>query len=121
MNEYRNHFRLTILLSAVLCMLLPMAFGQQTGNAAKKQEFTFKGKVEKVDAATKTITVNNEKIEGWMDSMSMSYSVDKPDMLKKIKVGDQITAKVYKDEYKILHDVQVVVPTTGAKATSPKK
>jgi len=32
--------------------------------------------------------VNGEKLEGWMDAMTMSYPVDKPDVLKKVKVGD---------------------------------
>jgi len=42
-----------------------------------------------------------------MDAMTMSYPVDKPEVLKKIKVGDTITATVYKGEI-ILHDVQVM-------------
>ena len=56
---------------------------------------------------TKTLTVTNENIEGWMAPMTMTYSADKPDVYDAVKAGDQITAKVYDGDL-ILHDVQVV-------------
>ena len=99
----RRHDWITILVS--LCIFLTSAYGQQS--TPGKKEFTFHGKVEKVDTKDKTLTVNGEKVEGWMDSMSMTYAVDKEDVLKNIKVGDQITAKVYEGDYKVLHDVKV--------------
>jgi hypothetical protein len=50
---------------------------------------------DKVEAVTdKGLTVNDEKVEGWMDAMTMSYPVDKPEVLKKVKVGDTIIATV---------------------------
>jgi len=96
-----------VLAGVMLALLLPLAYGQQAGKAGKK-EFVFKGKVEKVDANAKTVTVNNEKVDGWMNSMTMSYSVDKPDVLKTVKPGDQITAKVYEGDFKTLYSVEVV-------------
>ncbi len=42
-----------------------------------------------------------------MDAMTMSYPVDKPDVLKKVKVGDTIMATVYKGDT-TLHDVMVM-------------
>ena len=39
--------------------------------------------------------------------MTMTYPVDKPDVLKKVKVGDTIMATVYKGDI-TLHDVQVM-------------
>src|SRR4029453_12687229 len=102
----RSPFRFAIILAAILALGLSTAFAQQ--NAGKK-EFAFKGKVEKVDAKAKTLTVNNENIPGWMVSMSMSYAVDKgDDVLKTLKAGDQITAKVYDGDFKTLYDVKVV-------------
>lgn len=73
----------------------------------KAQGMTFRGKVEAV--AEKELTVNGEKVEGWMEAMTMGYPVDKPEVLKKIKVGDTITATVFKDDM-TLHDVKVVPP-----------
>ena len=96
-----------VALSAAMTVLFLSAALAQNSNAGKKS-FTFKGKVEKVDVAAKKVMVNGEKVEGWMDSMSMLYAVDKEDVLKKLKVGDQITAKVYEGDFMVLHDVQVV-------------
>jgi Cu/Ag efflux protein CusF len=55
-----------------------------------------------------------------MDSMTMLYAVDKEDVLKKLKVGDQITAKVYEGDFMVLHDVQVV-PEAKAPGAPAKK
>ena len=40
--------------------------------------------------------------------MTMSYAVDKEEVINKVKAGDQITAKVYDGDFKTLHDVQVL-------------
>jgi Cu/Ag efflux protein CusF len=77
----------------------------QAGSAAKKS-FTFHGVVEAVDAKAGRVTVNNEKIEGWMDAMTMAYAVDNPEQLQKVKSGDRIEATVYQDDYK-LYDIKV--------------
>jgi Cu/Ag efflux protein CusF len=41
-----------------------------------------------------------------MAVMTMDYKVDDPDVLRKIKPGDQITATVY-DRDLVLHKVQI--------------
>src|SRR5881296_3373984 len=111
--------RFIFVVATMLCLLWPLAYGQQSGKSGKK-EFAFRGKVEKVDATAKTLTVNNENIPGWMSSMTMNYAVDKEDVLKRLKAGDQITAKVYEGDFKTLYEVQVVPPSTDKKA-APKK
>ena len=105
----KQYFRMITLSAAMAVLFLSAAALAQNSNAGKKT-FTFKGKVEKVDLAAKKITVNGEKVEGWMDSMTMLYAVDKEDVLKNLNVGDQITAKVYEGDFMVLHDVQVVPP-----------
>ena len=115
----KKQFARLIALSAAMTVLFLTVALAQTSNAGKKS-FTFKGKVEKVDVAAKKITVNGEKVEGWMDSMTMLYSVDKEDVLKKLKIGDEITAKVYEGDFMVLHDVQVV-PEAKAPAAPVKK
>jgi Cu/Ag efflux protein CusF len=92
---------LTVLLLAV-CLVAPVAQAQQG-----KKAYTLKGKVEAINASTKSLTVNHEKVEGWMEAMTMAYAVDKDEVLKQVKVGDHITAKVYDGDY-TLHDVRVV-------------
>lgn len=99
--------RFAIAIGVMLAVFLSTAHAQQTG----KKEHPFRGKVEKVDAKAKTLTVDGENVEGWMSAMTMVYEVDKDEVLNKVKVGDQITAKVYEGDYKTLHDVQMVPPT----------
>src|SRR5215475_8688938 len=110
-------------LGLMVCLLLSVAYAAQNKTApAGKKEHIFKGKVEKIDLANKTFTVNGQKVEGWMDAMTMSYAPDKEDVLKKVKVGDQITAKVYDGDFRTLHDVQVVAaPAADTKAAPPAK
>jgi Cu/Ag efflux protein CusF len=74
-----------------------------------KKSFTFHGKVESIDAASKSMTVDGAKVEGWMDAMSMKYQVDNTDVFKTVKVGDMIEATVYDGDYK-LYKVHVVQP-----------
>ena len=93
----------------VACFLSAGAAAQQ----AKGKSHTLAGKVEAVQADT--LTVNHGKVEGYMDAMTMPYKVDKPEILKTIKVGDQITSTVYDGDY-TLHDVKVVPPPAKSKA-----
>jgi Cu/Ag efflux protein CusF len=118
----RRRYPRFVVLIATICCLGMSAIAQQGGNSGKK-EYTFRGKVENVDASANTLAVNNESIPGWMSSMTMTYTVDKPESLKSIKAGDQITAKVYDGDFKTLYDVKVVPPTTGKsdKKDAPKK
>jgi Cu/Ag efflux protein CusF len=100
-------------LGMLILLRVAPAYAQQNKNAPAdaKKEHIFRGKVEKIDPNAKTFTVNGEKVEGWMDSMTMVYVPDKEEVLKKVKVGDQITAKVYDGDFRVLHDVQVVTAT----------
>ena len=57
--------------SAVALFLAAACLGQ---SAPDKKSYTFHGKVEAVNATT--IKVNGEKVEGWMEAMTMDYKVD---------------------------------------------
>ena len=49
--------------------------------------------------------------------MTMSYPVDKPEVLKRIKVGDTIMATVYKGDI-TLYDLQVMPAGKSVKKSS---
>jgi protein SCO1 len=100
-------------------ILVLIAGGTFTATAQQgKKEYQFRGKIEKVDAKEKKLTVNGEKVEGWMQAMTMDYKVSKEEVLTSLKAGDQITAKVYDGDFETLHEVQRVAPSN---ASEPKK
>ena len=98
----------------IMLLLLPVVHAQ-----SGKKEHSFRGKVEKVDAKAKTLSVNGEDVPGWMSAMTMTYGVDKQEVIDHVKVGDQITAKVYDGDAMTLYDVKVVPPKSNA--APPKK
>jgi len=102
-------FRGFVALLSAAFLLVAGAVAQQ----AKGKSHTLEGKVEAVQATM--LTVNHGKVEGYMDAMTMPYKVDKPDLLKNVKVGDQIKATVYDGDY-TLYDIQVVPKQSKAKA-----
>jgi len=79
---------------------------------AMGKSHTLEGKVEGV--LTDRLTVNHGKVPGYMDAMTMPYKVDNPDILKKVKVGDRISATVYDGDF-TLHDIHVVPPQDKSK------
>ena len=114
MKSPRAQFLVVVGTMLALCV----AAGQ--AQTAEKKAHTFRGKVEKVDAQSKTMVVNGEAVEGWMAAMTMTYVVDKDDVFKTVKAGDQITAKVYDGDF-TLHEVQVAPPKSPAKGKAAAK
>jgi Cu/Ag efflux protein CusF len=105
-----------VMFAMMMGLVAACGYSQQT----QKKQHVFNGKIEKIDMTAKTFTVNGEKVEGWMDKMTMVYVPDKEEVLKKVKVGDQITAKVYDGDFRTLHEVQVV-PSKPADAGKDSK
>jgi len=93
--------RLALVVSLLYASWVP-TMAQQAG----KKEFELRGKVEKVDAKTNRLTVDHEAVEGWMTAMKMIYKVDKDEVLKDLKPGDQITARVYEGDFETLYGVK---------------
>jgi Cu/Ag efflux protein CusF len=100
-------------LVVVLATLLASTSRAQDKAKEKGKGMMFHGKVGAV--TEKGLTVNGEKVEGWMDAMTMTYPVDKGDVLKKIKAGDHIMATVYQGDM-TLHNVEVMPPDKSGKS-----
>ena len=90
--------------SRIAGLVLMIAVALMAQAPAGKKALTFHGKVESV--SPDGLTVDGEKVEGWMDAMTMKYKVDDPKVLKTVKPGDKITATVYEGDMS-LHKVQV--------------
>jgi Cu/Ag efflux protein CusF len=96
--------------AAMVVFLLAFALtavAQHDPPDAAKKSFVLRGKVEAIDPEGKKLTVNHDKVEGYMDGMTMAYRVDKPDVLKRVKLGDWIEATVRPEDY-TLYNVKVV-------------
>jgi Cu/Ag efflux protein CusF len=85
------------MLTAALCL------GQAP---AARKSYTFHGKVVAVNKDTQRLTVNGEKVEGWMAAMTMNYQVDDPSLFTRLKPGDQIAATVFDGDH-VLHYVRL--------------
>lgn len=71
-----------------MCVLFGMSAG--CGPAPTPEILMGEGIVEKVVVPDRRIVVAHEDIPGFMDAMTMSFEVDKPSLLHKLKPGDHI-------------------------------
>src|SRR5712691_4693718 len=106
--------KVAVLASVVLLCALVAPLAVRAQQKAKR-EFLLHGEVKKVDVNARTLTVDYEGIDGWMARMTMVFSVDKPDILTKVKAGDRITATVREGDLTHLYGVAVVAPVVTPK------
>jgi cobalt-zinc-cadmium efflux system outer membrane protein len=106
--------RIGLALLSLFATLSPLAEGQQND----RKSSTLRGTVEQVNTATKRLSVANDPIPGGMGAMTMNYSVDKEDVLSRVKPGDHITAKMYEGDL-TLYDIQVLPAASDPQHVSP--
>ena len=72
-----------------------------TAAAVPAKRYTLNGRVVSLDAAAKTLTVDQEAIPGFMGAMTMPYPVRDSQLLEHLSKGQAITATVVRtgDEY----------------------
>ena len=63
-------------------------------NDASTKRYAFKGKVVSIDKNAGTANINNEPISGFMNAMTMSYTLKPASVLDQLNPGDSITAEV---------------------------
>jgi Cu/Ag efflux protein CusF len=72
-----------------------LLFGCNQKPAAKLSiEYQMRGEVIKVDPSAQLATIKGEEIQGWMPAMTMEYPIKDKQEFQKLKVGEQIQAKV---------------------------
>ncbi len=88
---------ITVASLLVTCVVAcqPTATTTNNSNSASSRGVTSKtyrgvGVVEAVDADKRTLKINHEKIEGYMDAMTMDFQTRNPTLLSELKPGDRI-------------------------------
>jgi Cu/Ag efflux protein CusF len=59
------------------------------------QEYKLIGEVLRVDPVQRIATIRHQKIEGWMEAMTMDFPVRKNEPIEDLHAGRKIEAKVY--------------------------
>ncbi len=103
-------------MAVAMCSVLAAARIEGRQNGVGSHAFT--GRVESVDAGARTVTVDGDKVEGWMGAMTMAFRVDKPEVLAQLKKGDRIAATVHDGDVTTLYGVHVVGTASTAAATA---
>jgi Cu/Ag efflux protein CusF len=75
----------------LLVLLLP---GCQRNPPQPVREYQMRGEVVSIDPSGQTATVKHDKIEGWMEAMTMEYPIQDKQEFAKVKVGEKIQAKI---------------------------
>lgn len=78
---------------SILCLALSACTQQKPAKL-----YPVKGVIMKVDIPGKSAAIDAEKIEGWMEAMTMDYPVHDPKLLEGLKAGDHISAIVHVPE-----------------------
>ena len=83
-------------MKSFVCLVFALLLAGCERNPAPKpvHQYQMRGEVVSLDPTSQTATVKHDKIEGWMDAMTMEYPV-KPDAeFQKLHIGDKIEATV---------------------------
>ena len=80
----------------VLALALVVAgCGTKPEASGPPKEYALRGEIVRLDADHKIATIKHEKIEGWMEAMTMEFPVKDAGEFAKLKPGQKMTAKVY--------------------------
>jgi Cu/Ag efflux protein CusF len=77
-------------LLAILILTLAVACSKRE----QPRLFPMRGTVVRLDKKTNLASIHNEKIEGWMDEMTMEFPVEDRNEYKALRPGEKITATV---------------------------
>ncbi len=79
----------------VMCSLLLASCQRKEETAGPVKEYQLRGEVVRLDPQHKIAVIKGDKIEGWMEAMTMEYPVKAPSEFEKLKPGLKIQATVF--------------------------
>jgi Cu/Ag efflux protein CusF len=85
---------LLISFGLLVCGVLLSGCSQKPVAKEPPKEYVLHGEVKALDPKAQLATVDHEKIDGWMEAMTMEYPIKDPQDFSKLKVGSRIDAKV---------------------------
>jgi Cu/Ag efflux protein CusF len=89
-------------------LLLGLVLLAGCAKQAPEKRYTLTGDVLGVDPKSQMATIKGDKIEGWMEAMTMEYPVKDKAEFSKLTVGDRISATVFVGEANYrLSDIKV--------------
>ena len=77
-----------------LFLLVLLLSGCQRNPAQPVKEYQMRGEIVSLDSSSQTATVKHDKIEGWMEAMTMEYPIKDKQEFAKVKVGEKIQARI---------------------------
>ena len=86
-----SHFSIT---SVILCFSITIVFTLFACQQPPARRYDLSGIVDAVDAKRQQVTIKHEDIPGYMDAMTMPFTVKEDWVYNVIAVGDQIRAQV---------------------------
>ncbi len=78
--------------------LTTMALLAGCAKPAPEKRYTLHGDVVGLDPKSQLATIKGDKIEGWMDAMTMEYPVKDKAEFDKLAVGQRVTGTVFVGE-----------------------
>jgi Cu/Ag efflux protein CusF len=78
--------------------LASLALLAACGTKPPEKRYTLRGDVVSLDPKTQSANIKGDKIEGWMEAMTMEYPVKDKAEFAKLAVGDRISATVFVGE-----------------------
>ncbi len=90
------------------CVTEEAADHEMPAAGAERTPFPFTGTVERVDATARSVTVRNDDVPGWMGSMSMTYAVDRPEVIDQLTTGARVRATVYGGDFTTLYGLELI-------------
>jgi protein SCO1/2 len=75
--------------AAILLLLLGCA------REAPVHRYVLRGEIVKIDPSAHTVAIKHERIEGWMEAMTMEFPVKDSKEFAALRAGQRITATVF--------------------------